>query len=72
VDPEVAMHQVHQHRRTIGTNGGSAAGLIGSYDEVATRIRVFGQAGIDTFLLMFQPFEEDMRGFARHVMPGLR
>jgi len=66
------MHQVHQHRRTIGTNGGSAADLIGSYDEVATRIRAFGRAGIDTFLLMFQPFEADMRGFAKHVLPGLR
>ncbi|HYQ26523.1 MAG TPA: LLM class flavin-dependent oxidoreductase [Polyangiaceae bacterium] len=72
VDPEVVMHQVHQHRRTIGTNGGSAADLIGSYDEVATRIRAFGRAGIDTFLLMFQPFEADMRGFAKHVLPGLR
>jgi alkanesulfonate monooxygenase len=72
VDPEVVMHQVHQHRRTIGTNGASAAGLIGSYDEVATRIRAFGRAGIDTFLLMFQPFERDMQSFAKHVMPGLR
>ena len=72
VDTEVAMHQVHQHRRTIGTNGGSAAGLIGSYDEVATRIQAFARTGIDTFLLMFQPFERDMRSFARHMMPGLR
>jgi alkanesulfonate monooxygenase len=72
VDTEVVMHQVHQHRRTIGTNGGSAAGLIGSYDEVATRIRAFSRAGIETFLLMFQPFERDMRNFAKHVMPGMR
>ncbi len=72
VDPEVAMHQVHNHRRTIGTNGGSAAGLIGSYDEVATRIRAFERAGIDTLLMMFQPFEADMRGFAKHVMPSFR
>ena len=72
VDPEVAMHQVHNHRRTIGTNGGSAAGLIGSYDEVAMRIRAFERAGIDTLLMMFQPFEADMCGFARHVMPCFR
>ena len=72
VDPEVVMHQVAQRRRSIGTNGASAAGLIGSYDEVATRIRAFGRAGIETFLLMFQPFEADMRRFAQHVMPGLR
>jgi alkanesulfonate monooxygenase len=72
VDPEVAMHQVHNHRRTIGTNGGSAAGLIGSYDEVAERIRAFERVGVETFLLMFQPFEADMRSFAKHVMSGLR
>jgi len=72
VDPEVAMHQVHNLRRTIGTNGASAAGLIGSYEQVADRIRAFGRAGVETFLLMFQPFEADMRGFARHVMPSFR
>ncbi|MET0287544.1 MAG: LLM class flavin-dependent oxidoreductase [Polyangiales bacterium] len=72
VDPEVVMHQVHAHRKTIGTNGASSADLIGSYDEVIERIRAFARAGVDTFLLMFQPFERDMRGFAEHILPHVR
>lgn len=71
-DPEVAMHKAHAQLRSIGTNGASLAGLIGSYDEVASRIRKFAGAGVDTFLLMFQPFERDMRDFAQQLMPGLR
>jgi alkanesulfonate monooxygenase len=72
VDPHVAMHQALTHIRHVGTNGGTAAGLVGSYDEVAERIRQFAQAGITTFLLQFQPFEADMARFAEHVLPRLR
>jgi alkanesulfonate monooxygenase len=71
-DQEVVMHRRLDQVRSIGTNGGSLAGLIGSYDEVADRMRAFYAAGVDTFLLMFQPFEADMRSFAKHVMPQLR
>jgi alkanesulfonate monooxygenase len=72
VDTEVAMHKALAHIPHVGTNGGTAAGLVGSYEEVAERIRAFSAAGIDTFLLQFQPFEADMRRFAEHVLPRLR
>lgn len=72
VDPEVAMHKALKHIRHVGTNGGTAAGLVGSYDEVAARLRGFHALGIDTFLLQFQPFEAEMRRFAEHVIPRVR
>jgi len=31
-----------------GTNGGTAAGLVGSYQQVADRIRRFNDIGIET------------------------
>ncbi len=38
-DPSVVMHHTHAAKTPrIGTNGGTAAGLVGSYDEVAARI----------------------------------
>jgi alkanesulfonate monooxygenase len=72
VDPEVAMHKALKHIPHVGTNGGTAAGLVGSYDEVAARLRTFVELGIDTFLLQFQPFEAEMRRFAEHVFPRMR
>jgi alkanesulfonate monooxygenase len=56
----------------IGTNGGTAAGLVGSYDEVASRVRAFHAAGIELFMLKFQPFEAEMRRFAREIFPRVR
>jgi alkanesulfonate monooxygenase len=56
----------------VGTNGGTAAGLVGSYDEVASRIRAFHAAGIELFMLQFQPFEAEMRRFALEVIPRVR
>jgi alkanesulfonate monooxygenase len=72
VDREVAMHKALAGVRHVGTNGGTAAGLVGSYDEVAARLREFVALGIDTFILQFQPFEADMRAFARHILPRFR
>jgi alkanesulfonate monooxygenase len=72
VDPEVAMHKALAHIRHGGTNGGTAAELVGNYEEVAARIRGFADAGITTSLFQFQPFEADMRTFAEHVLPRLR
>jgi alkanesulfonate monooxygenase len=72
VDPEVAMHRALDNVRHVGTNGGSHAGLVGSYVEVASSLRSFAELGIDTFLLQSQPFERDMRSFAEHVIPRLR
>jgi alkanesulfonate monooxygenase len=56
----------------VGTNGGTAAGLVGSYETVAARIRAFHDAGIDLFMLQFQPFEAEMRRFAKEILPRVR
>ncbi len=56
----------------VGSNGGTAAGLVGSYDQVAARIKAFHEAGIELFMLQFQPFEADMRRFAKEIMPRVR
>ena len=53
----------------VGTNGGTASGLVGSYDEVAARIAAFWRAGIELFMLQFQPFEAEMTRFAQEVRP---
>jgi len=68
-DPKVVMMQTMQKTPRVGTNGGTAAGLVGSYDEVAARIRRFHAAGIELFMLQFQPFEAEMRRFAQEVIP---
>jgi len=71
-DPKVVMMQTMQKTPRVGTNGGTAAGLVGSYDEVAARIREFHAAGIELFMLQFQPFEAEMRRFALKVIPRVR
>jgi alkanesulfonate monooxygenase len=53
----------------VGSNGGTAAGLVGSYAQVAERIMQFGEVGIELFMLQFQPFEAEMRRFTAEVMP---
>jgi alkanesulfonate monooxygenase len=71
-DPKVVMMQTMQKTARVGTNGGTAAGLVGSYDEVAARISAFHAAGIELFMLQFQPFEAEMRRFAQEVIPRVR
>jgi alkanesulfonate monooxygenase len=71
-DPEVVMMQTMRKSPRVGSNGGTAAGLVGSYDAVADRIRKFHAAGIELFMLQFQPFEAEMRRFAEHVIPRVR
>ncbi|HVW46376.1 MAG TPA: LLM class flavin-dependent oxidoreductase [Solirubrobacterales bacterium] len=68
-DPKAVMFQTFQKYPHIGTNGGTAAGLVGSYDQVAERIRQFHELGIELFMLQFQPFEREMRRFAEEVRP---
>jgi alkanesulfonate monooxygenase len=70
-DPAVAMRKTQAQYETVGTNGGTAGGTVGSYEQVAARIAQFHAAGIDTLLTQFQPFEPEMRRFAEHVMPRL-
>ncbi|OAP28508.1 MULTISPECIES: LLM class flavin-dependent oxidoreductase [Amycolatopsis] len=71
-DPKAVMFQTFAKYPHIGTNGGTAAGLVGSYDTVAQRIREWTDLGIETFMLQFQPFEAEMRRFAEHVLPRVR
>jgi alkanesulfonate monooxygenase len=71
-DPYSVMAQTMSKTPRIGSNGGTAAGLVGSYDQVASRIRAFGDVGVELFMLQFQPFEAEMRRFAAEVMPRVR
>ncbi|MFP6888843.1 MAG: LLM class flavin-dependent oxidoreductase [Nitrospinota bacterium] len=66
-----------QHRKTsvqadrVGTNGGTAAGLVGSPSTVAERMLAFHESGVDLFLLQFHPMFEELERFASEVMPLL-
>ena len=68
-DPKAVMFHTFERYPHIGTNGGTAAGLVGSYDQVAQRILELGDLGIELFMLQFQPAEAEMARFARHVLP---
>lgn len=68
-DPNSVMAQVLARTPRVGSNGGTGAGLVGDYDTVAARIVAFHRAGIETFMLQFQPFEAEMRRFAQEIMP---
>jgi alkanesulfonate monooxygenase len=71
-DPAVVMKQTMAQTAGVGTNGGTAAGLVGSYDTVAARIGAFHAAGVELFMLQFQPFEHEMRRFAREIIPRVK
>lgn len=71
-DPKVVMMQTMQKSPRVGSNGGTAAGLVGSYDQVAARIRAFHEAGIELFMLQFQPLEAELRRFAGEIFPRVR
>lgn len=72
IDPNSVMHQTFSKSTRVGSNGGTAAGLVGSYDEVTQRIADFHDAGIELFMLQFQPFEREMERFAREIFPRLQ
>lgn len=71
-DSKAVMLQAAITTPHVGTNGGTAAGLVGSYDTVADRVLRFHEAGVETFMLQFQPFEAEMRRFAHEVIPRVR
>jgi alkanesulfonate monooxygenase len=72
VEPEVVMFKNMAKYPGVGSNGGTAAGLVGSYDTVAARIADFVGVGIDTFMLQFQPFAPEMKRFSQEVIPRVR
>ncbi len=51
------------------SNRGLKAGLTGTPEQIADRIRAFEQAGVDLLLLQFSPQLEEMERFAEAVMP---
>jgi FMNH2-dependent dimethyl sulfone monooxygenase len=51
------------------SNRGLKAGLTGTPEQVADRIRAFEQAGVDLLLLQFSPQLEEMERFAEEVIP---
>ena len=53
------------------SNRGLRAGLVGTPEQVADRIRAFERAGLDLLLLQFSPQAEEMERFAAEVMPLL-
>jgi len=71
-DKEVAMMKVGAGVARVGTNGGTLAGLVGSYDQVAERIAAFAEAGIELFMLQFQPLEEEVERFGAELIPRVR
>ena len=68
-DPKAVMFETFKKFSHIGTNGGTASGLVGTCDQVAERIREFHELGVELFMLQFQPFEKEMRRFAEEVRP---
>lgn len=72
-DKEVAMFKtVPYATREIGTNGGIAAGLVGTAPQIAERMLAFEAIGVETFLLQFHPVLEELERFGETVMPLLR
>jgi alkanesulfonate monooxygenase len=71
-DKDVAMMKVNAGVPRVGTNGGTLAGLVGSYDEVAARIAAFSAAGIELFMLQVQPLEAEVERFGTEVIPRVR
>ena len=71
-DPKTAMYQVLAGTRRIGSNGGTLSGLVGSYQQVIERINEFHDAGIDLFMLQFQPLEDELDRFADNIIGHFR
>jgi FMNH2-dependent dimethyl sulfone monooxygenase len=51
------------------SNRGLRAGLVGTPEQIAERIREFERVGVDLLLLQFSPQYEEMERFAAEVIP---
>jgi len=51
------------------SNRGLRAGLVGTAEQVADRIRAFQNAGVGLLLLQCSPQLEEMERFAEEVIP---
>jgi alkanesulfonate monooxygenase len=71
-DPKTQMYKVLSGTKRIGSNGGTLAGLVGSYEQVIERIEAFHDAGIELFMLQFQPIDSEVDRFADRIIPHFR
>jgi alkanesulfonate monooxygenase len=71
-DPKTQMYKVLSGTKRIGSNGGTLAGLVGSYEQVIERIAAFHDAGVELFMLQFQPIEAEVDRFADKIIPHFR
>ena len=71
-DPKTQMYKVLSGTKRIGSNGGTLAGLVGSYEQVVERIEAFHDAGVELFMLQFQPIEAELDRFADKIIPHFR
>lgn len=71
-DPKTKMYQVLAGTSRVGSNGGTLAGLVGSYEQVIDRIQAFHDAGIELFMLQFQPLDDELDRFADAIIPHFR
>ncbi len=52
------------------SNRGLRSGLIGTPDQITSRLQAYEQAGVDLMLLQFSPQREEMARFSREVIAG--
>jgi alkanesulfonate monooxygenase len=71
-DPNTQMYKVLAGTSRVGSNGGTLAGLVGSYGQVIERIEAFQAAGVDLFMLQFQPLDAELDRFADKIIPHFR
>lgn len=67
----VMLKTVTYGTKALGTNGGTAAGLVGTPAQITERMQAFEAVGIETFLLQFHPLIEEMERFGEQVVPLL-
>jgi len=71
-DPKTQMYKVLAGTNRVGSNGGTLAGLVGSYGQVIERIEAFHTAGVELFMLQFQPLDAELDRFADKIIPHFR
>jgi alkanesulfonate monooxygenase len=72
VDRKVVMIRTYAYAPGyVGSNGGTAAGLVGTPEDIAERLIEFLRIGVTTFLLQFHPMLEEMERFGEQVVPLL-
>jgi alkanesulfonate monooxygenase len=71
-DPNTQMYKVLSGSSRVGSNGGTLAGLVGSHSQVIERIHEFHAAGIELFMLQFQPLDAELERFADKIIPHFR